>query len=266
MLRNMYFKTLRDQRTSLAWWTVGIVALCIFLVAYYPTISRTPALTEFLKEAPEWVKAFVGDSADDYTSPAGYLQGELFFMMAPILFIIFAVSRGSAAIAGEEGKGTLDILLANPVSRYRVVLEKAAALLTTVLYLGLVLWASLALGAAWVGMDIGLDKLAGASLSCVFLALFFGSLALAMGCLTGKRGQAAGISAAVAVASFFLYSLSNLVQGLKPWGRVSPFYYYMAAEPLRRGPNAVHVVALLAASLALGALSIFLFEHRDVLV
>jgi ABC-2 type transport system permease protein len=244
MLRNIYLKTLRDQRVSFAWWTVGIVALCVFLVAYYPTISRTPAVTEFLEEAPEWMKAFIGENAEDYTSPAGYLQGELFFMMAPILFIIFAVSRGSAAVAGEEGKGTLDILLANPVSRRRVVLEKAAAMFTAVLCLGLVLWASLALGAAGVGMDISAARLAAACLSCVLL----------------------GVAAAVAVASFFLYSLSSLVEGLKPWSRVSPFYYYIAADPLKNGLNAMHVLVLLAASLALEALSVYLFERRDILV
>ncbi|MDI6874091.1 ABC transporter permease subunit [Candidatus Solincola sp.] len=266
MLRNIYLKTLRDQRVSFAWWTVGIVALCVFLVAYYPTISRTPAVTEFLEEAPEWMKAFIGENAEDYTSPAGYLQGELFFMMAPILFIIFAVSRGSAAVAGEEGKGTLDILLANPVSRRRVVLEKAAAMFTAVLCLGLVLWASLALGAAGVGMDISAARLAAACLSCVLLALFFGSLALAVGCLTGRRGRAVGVAAAVAVASFFLYSLSSLVEGLKPWSRVSPFYYYIAADPLKNGLNAMHVLVLLAASLALEALSVYLFERRDILV
>ncbi len=266
MLGNIFLKTLRDQRASFAWWTAGIVALCVFLVAYYPTISRTPAVTEFLEEAPEWMKAFIGENAEDYASPAGYLQGELFFMMAPVLFTIFAVSRGSAAVAGEEGRGTMDILMANPVSRRRVVLEKASAMSAAVLCLGVVLWASLALGAAAVGMDIGSGKLAGACFSCILLALFFGSLALAVGCLTGRRGRAVGVAAAAAVASFFIYSLSTLVEGLKPWSRISPFYYYIAAEPLKRGPNAAHVLGLLAASLALIALSVWLFERRDILV
>lgn len=266
MLKNVFLKTLRDQRVSFAWWAVGIAALCLFLVAYYPTVSKTPALTQFMEEAPEWVKAFVGESAEDYTSPAGFLNGELFFMMAPMLFIIFTVSRGSAAVAGEEGKGTLDLLLANPIPRWRVVLEKAAAMAVSSICLGAVLWSALAAGAAAFGMDIGLGNLAAACLSCLLLGLFFGALALALGSLTGRRGQAVGIAAAFAVATFFLYSLSEVVRGLKPWSRLSPFYYYLAAEPLKRGLNGIHTLVLLASALALTALSAYLFERRDILV
>lgn len=266
MLKNVFLKTLRDQRVSLAWWAVGIAALCLFLVAYYPTVSRTPSLTEFMEEAPDWVKAFIGESAEDYTSPSGFLHGELFFVMAPMLFIIFAVSRGSAAIAGEEGKGTLDLLLANPIPRRRLVLEKAASMAAATLGLGLVLWASLSVGAALFDMDISPANLAAASLSCVLLGLVFGNLALAVGCLTGKRGRSVGIAAASAVTTFFVYSLSGMVKALKPWSRISPFYYYIASEPLKRGLNAAHALVLLAASLALGALSVFLFERRDILV
>lgn len=266
MLRNVFLKTLRDQRMSLLWWSVGVVCLCLFVVAYYPSVTRTPGLTEFFEEAPEWVKAFVGESVEEYTSPAGYLHGELFYMMAPILFLIFAISRGSAAVAGEEGKGTMDILLANPLPRWRVVLEKAASMFAATFALGVVFWAALAAGAPASGMDIGPDRLASAVISCVLVALVFGSLALALGCLTGSRGRAVGVSAALAVATFFLNSLGNVVSGLRQWRRLSPFYYYIEAQPLKSGLNGWHALVLLSLALLFVALSTFLFERRDVMV
>lgn len=264
MLKNVFLKTLRDQRMSFAWWAVGVVSLCLFVAALYPSVTRTPSLTEFFDQAPEWVKAFMGGSIEEYTSPAGYLHGELFYMMAPILFLIFAISRGSAAIAGEEGKGTLDLLLANPIPRWRVVVEKAASMAAALFFLGAVLWAALTAGAGLVRMDISPANLAAASLSCMLLGLIFGALALTLGCLTGRRGQTIGIAAATAVGTFLLNSLAHVVEGLKPWSRFSPFYYYIESEPLKNGLNGLHVLVLLAVSAALVGLAVFFFQRRDI--
>lgn len=266
MLRNIFLKSLWEQRVSFLWWVVGVTALCVFVVAYYPSITKTPGLNEFFEEAPEWIKAFVGENVEDYTSPAGYLNGELFFMMAPILFLIFAISRGSAAIAGEEQRGTLDLLLANPLTRRRVVLEKAASMALAELALGAVFWAVLALGCLAVKMEISQANLAAATFSCVLLGLLFGTLALGLGCATGKRGTAIGVATAAAFASFFLHSLAQVVRGLGGWKKLSPFYYYIGSEPLKHGLNAVHAAVLLCAALALAGLSVLLFERRDVLV
>ena len=47
--------------------------------------------------------------------------------MVPLLLMIAAIGAGAGAIAGEEERGTLELLLANPLSRRRLVLEKTAA-------------------------------------------------------------------------------------------------------------------------------------------
>ncbi len=266
MLSNIFLKTLRDQRVSFTWWSLGVVALCVFLVAYYPSVTRTPSLSEFFEEAPEWIKAFVGESIEDYTSPAGYLNGELFYMMAPLIFLIFAIARGSAAIAGEEHDGTLDLLLANPLPRWQVVLEKAASLAVSTVALGAVLWLSLIVAAPAVNMDISHARLAAAILSCVLLGLVFGAFALALGCATGKRGTAIGVATALAFATFFLNSLAHVVGGLKGWNRLSPFYYYIEAEPLKYGLNGLHALVLFSVALLLVGLSSVFFARRDVLV
>jgi ABC-type transport system involved in multi-copper enzyme maturation permease subunit len=65
------------------------------------------------------------------------------FFLAPLLFLIFAIGQGSGAIAGEEERGTLDLLLANPRSRVRIVLEKFGALALMTLGLAAMMWAGL---------------------------------------------------------------------------------------------------------------------------
>ncbi len=139
-------------------------------------------------------------------------------------------------------------------------------MLAAILGLGLALWVGLAVAAAAVGMDIGLLRLADASFSAVLLGAVFGSVALALGCASGRRGLTIGISAALGVGTFFLKSLAPLVESLDVWSKLSPFYYYDAAQPLKNGLKWAHAAVLAGAAAFFISLSVFLFDRRDIAV
>jgi ABC-2 type transport system permease protein len=200
----------------------------------------------------------------DYTSPAGYLGSELFSFMVPLLLMIAAIGAGAGTIAGEEERGTLELLLANPISRRRLVLEKAAAMTAEVLALGVVLLLSLWIGALLVGMDISLAHLTAATLSAVVLAIAYGAIALLLGAATGRRALAIGVSAAAAVAAYLVNGLAPLVDGLEVPRKLSPFYHYAAGDPLRHGLAASHSLVLLAIATAATLLAPAAFARRDI--
>ncbi len=130
MLRNAFLKTLRDARRAIAWWSLGLVAMTALMVAVYPSVRDNPELNKMVDDYPDAFKAFFGLGENvDYTSAVGYLNSELFSFMVPLLLLIAAIGAGARATAGEEERGTLDLLLANPISRRRLVLDKLAALL-----------------------------------------------------------------------------------------------------------------------------------------
>ena len=121
--------------------------------------------------------------------------------MVPLLLLVAAIGTGAGAIAGEEERGTLELLLANPISRTRAVLEKSAALVVEIIALGLVLWVALWIGKLSVGMDISAGNLAAATLAAVLLAVAYGALAVLIGAATGRRALAIGVTAAAGVAA-----------------------------------------------------------------
>ena len=71
-----------------------------------------------------------GPDRPDYTSPAGYLRAELFALLGPILFLVFAIGAGGRAVAGEEEVRSLDLLLSTPLTRTQIVRDKAIAVLS----------------------------------------------------------------------------------------------------------------------------------------
>ena len=265
MLRNVFAKTLRDLRRAIAWWALGTIALSAFIVAVYPSVRDNPELNKMVEDYPDALKAFFGLGEDvDYTSAVGYLNSELFSFMLPLLLLVAAIGAGARATAGEEERGTLDLLLANPVSRGRLVLDKLAALVVEVLTLGFVSWLSLVIGCHAVSLHVSAAHLAAATAAAVLLAVSFGAVALLVGAATGRRGAAIGVAAAGAVAAYLLSSLAELVDFLKPLRGVSPFYHYVTQDALRAGLAVDHVLFLVALAVVATAAAVAAFARRDL--
>jgi len=265
MLHSVFLKTLRDLRRGFAWWSVGLVGMSAMMVSVYPTVRGNAALNKLVEDYPAALKGFFGFGGElDYTSAAGYLGMELFSLMVPLLLLIAAIAAGSGAVAGEEDRGTLDLLLSLPVSRPRLALEKFGALAAESVALGFVVWISLWIGAMAVGMEIAAAKLAAATADAVALAVAYGAIALLVGCATGRRGLAIGITAAAAVAAYLVNSLAPLVDLLDPVQKLSPFYHYAAQNPLRAGLDPLHLLVLLAIAAVAAAGSVLVFRLRDL--
>lgn len=264
LVRSMFLKTLRDQYRPLLWWGSSLLGLTLMVALFYPSVRQTPGLDEFIQSAPEaLMRAFIGDITD-ITSPAGYLNSQLFYLLIPVLLTVYAIGFGAHAVAGEEEQGTLDLLLANPLPRWQVVVTKCYAMAVATFTLALCCWLGLVIGVLAVEMEIGIGRLTAATLSAWLLALAFGMLALALGCATGKRGTSAGAAGGVAVAAYFLNAFAPLVEGLAPYRKLSPFYAYIGNDPLSNGLDWGHVGVLVGLTVVLLILARLVFDRRDL--
>lgn len=241
-----------------------MAALFLITMLFYPSVKTAAGLDEIINQIPEaLLKAFVGDFLD-FTSPEGYLNSQLFQMMLPLLLLIYSIRLGSNATAGEEEQGTMDLLLAHPLMRRRLVLDKAVAMAASTAVLASATWIGMWVGIAVVGMQIGVLRTVEATFSGLLLALAFGSLALAVGAATGRKGMATGVSVAIAVATYFLNALAPLVKGLQPFRKLSPFHYYIGGDPLTHGLNLAHAAVLAGIALACLIIAVVAFQRRDV--
>ena len=265
MLRDVFAKTLRDARRAIAWWSFGLIAMTALMIAVYPSVRDNPDLNKMVENYPDAFKAFLGLGENlDYTSAAGYLNSELFSFMVPLLLLIAAVGAGARALAGEEEQGTLDLLLANPLSRRRVVLHKLAALVVEVAFLALVLWLALLVGTQAIDMHVSAGHLAAATFAAASLAVGFGAITLLLGAALGRRGAAIGIASAAAVAAYLVSSLAELVHALEPFRAASPFYHYTAVDALASGLALEHVAFLLLVAVVAAAAAVVAFDRRDL--
>lgn len=266
MPRSVAAKTLFEQRRAIVWWSLGTIAMVLILIAYYPSVRDDPGLNEYFQSLPEAAQALSGGVNIDFSSPDGWLNGQLFANVGPLIFIIFGILLGSGALGREEDRGTVELLLTLPVTRRRVVLEKALASFALLFTLGVVLVAVLLVGTRLFDMDVALDGIVAASVQTVLLGSTFGALALLVSAALGPRAHGGAISGAMAFGAFLLYGLAQAVQSLQGWDRLSPFYWFQDSNPIGTGFDLGHLLVLAAATAVLTAGAVFLFDRRDVYV
>ncbi|MBA3875335.1 MAG: ABC transporter permease [Anaerolinea sp.] len=264
MLRSVFGKVIHDQWRIVLGWAAFAGIWPAMYVALYPSIGAIGELQRMLEQFPPALREFFASSSLDLSSPEGFLNMELFTFVAPLLVLAYTVVVCGGATAGEEERGTLDLLLANPIPRWRVVVEKSAAFVIGTIVIGVGMWVGAAVGAAAVGVDLDLGLVGQAIVSSLLLGFALGGLALALGALTGRRWLAAGVSLMVAIAGFFLNGLGALVDWLEPWRPISPFYHYISNDPLTNGLDPGNVLVLVAWAVVGGVIAVVAFERRDL--
>lgn len=255
-------RTLADGRRALIGWSIGLAVMVLFNMAFYPSIKGNSQFDDLMDQMPEALRSFVG--TESLTSPAGYLDAQFFIFVVPLLFLIFTISRGSDAIAGEEQRKTIDVLLSNPVTRRRVLIEKFESMLLSTTLVGAAFVISLWLSTVVFKMDIGVWPIVRATAGAILLAVFFGAVALLVGAATGKKGLAIAVAAATATLFYFLNSLALSVESLSSLQKLSPFYYGVGSSPTAQPLQIGDAAVLLVGTAVLLAGAILTFERRDL--
>jgi ABC-2 type transport system permease protein len=78
-----------------------------------------------------------------YTGRIGFAYNEPIVVFGVSLF---AMARGSDAVSGELNRGTMEMLLAQPLSRFQVLFTQAVVTVSCLLLLGLATWGGTAAG------------------------------------------------------------------------------------------------------------------------
>jgi ABC-2 type transport system permease protein len=254
--------SLTTGRRSTIGWGIGIAAVAVVYSAFYPSISSSAAdLNKYMQNLPDAVKTIIGN---DYTSPAGYLRAEFFSLLGPILLLAYTIGGGAKAVAGEEESRSLDLLLSTPLSRGRVVADKATSLLVTTLAITVFSFLVIIVVGPPFDLSVPVADVAADCVMFLLLGLTFGSLALAVGCLTGRRTWAIAVAGVIGVATYLLNAIAPTVTALS-WARpLSPFRWYLEPDPLTTGLHPENVLVLGAVTAVFTGVAAWGFRRRDL--
>ena len=253
----------RSQRTKLLIVCVAMLAWNSFLPVIYKSFGQQMKVLVDSGIIPKQLTNFGG--GDVFSLPGAVAVGYI-HPISIILISIFAIGFAASAVAGERQRGTLEVLLARPISRRRVY---ATLLVAVLFFVGLVLLASIlgtVLGAAIVGVggELAVERLPLLWINGMLLWGSIGAIALAASVSFDRLTPALGLTLAIVVVSYFLYVLASLwpdAKGLEPYS----IFYYLASRDVLNGIVNVGGLALLAAvGAAAIVIALVVFPRRDL--
>lgn len=260
--RNPFTKWLWDGRRSTIGWAISIAAVGGLYAAFWPTIDD-PEMQEAIESYPESLLEAINYT--DISTAAGYLDATVYGLLVAVLSIVYATASGARIIAGEEDAGRLDVVLAHPVSRRRLAVQRFAALVVSVVVITLALLLVLLALSVPADLDgIAVGDLLAMNLHVLCFAAFFGAVAFAVGAATGRRGLAVGAGAAVGVFGFAANGVLPQVDGLEWIEGWSPFHWLNGSVPLKNGVDVGAVLLMGLLTGVLVAVGAWGFERRDV--
>ena len=259
--RELLVRGVRALRRSSMWWGIGIAALALTTVGFWPSLEGTDALTD-LDDMGAVLEAF---GAQDIGTPAGYLDGQMYALLLPLLLSGMAIAGLSGITSGDEDAGRLELLHALPVGRRTVWLSRWGSATLVLVAVALVTAAVVAASLPVFSLDeVDAGRVVAATLACALLAAFHAAIAYAAGGLGASRGPAAGVAVLVLVAGYVVNFLVPLVDAVAGVQKASPWYWAIGDQPVSDGLSLPWLALLAAATAAVVAVGTLAVERRDI--
>ncbi|MFQ5966552.1 MAG: ABC transporter permease subunit [Acidimicrobiia bacterium] len=264
MLGSVFGKWLWDGRRSLLGWSLAIVLVGGFYAAFWPTVD-SPELQAALESYPQALLEAINYT--DISTAAGYLNASVYGLIVAVLLLIYAISAGTRTISGDEVAGRLDLILAHPVSRSSVALQRFASFLFSVVIILFALWLAMLALVGPARLDgISVGQFGAMHLHLVLFGALFGAVAYAVGGATGRKSLAIAVATGVAVLGYAANGVIPQVEGMEWVRNLSPFHWLNADNPLQTGVHIGHGFLMLGLTAVLVGLGTWIFNHRDIAV
>ena len=265
MLTNIFLKSLWDFKKAAIYWFICIFLLSTYIMYVVSTIELD-TFQEISKSMPKTLSQFVGgESGLDFGSIEGFLNAQVFTIMAPIMAIAVAVNYGGKATAQEESSKSLDIILSTPISREKFISQKIFSMIIKTLFIALTHWIAYIVLGIIFSQNIPVEGLSAICLNLFLMAITFGAISVFIGTLSGNATQAISIGGALAMAGYLIANIAPLVDSLNNTKYFALFYYYKGSDPLKFGFHSWHWIPFVVITFIFIFLSIYQFKKRNLL-
>ncbi len=257
LLRSQVLATLYDQRVGLLVWCLAIAWQGFFVTRLADPFLRALAGADPGDASAAQLRTVTG--AGHGQPYEGFVGFEWFGTLAGLAVAAYAITQ-VARWAGDDSEGRLEMLLSAPVSRARIVAERALALGLAVALLVAVGHAAIALGTVVNDATLDAGRMAVASGMLLPVAGVFGGLGAAASAWRPRVTVA--LLSAFAILSFFIPFAQPVVRGPEWFAHLSIFDLY--GTPLSDGFVPWRFWLLSGLGVAGFAVSVVAMRRREV--
>lgn len=256
----------RRHRLALLWLVAASALFQWAITRVVPTADQTGFVRDLFAMVPPPVRVLFGEELMANLSARGFLAFGYVHPFPLLMFAAWAVRVAVGALAGEVGRGTMDLLASRPVTRSAQVAAAAIAIGAGLALIAAAEWA----GTAWGLSTRVLEDVAAAQylpLAAMSLLLFaaFGAIALLVSALRSEGGSAISWCAGILAGSYVVDYLARVWPAIAFLRPLTLFRYFEPQRIVREGGAAPLDVTVLACAGAAALLLAFAaFARRDL--
>lgn len=263
----LIIKTIQKNLLSLLIYTIISAAFVWMYVGFYNTIAKeSDKLKESFEAFPqELFQAFDIDIDSYFSSFEGFVSGEYFSIIWPIVLIILIVAYASAAIAGEIEKGTIELLLAQPISRLKIFFAKYFSGLIIIISFILLSNFSVVPFALLHNVDYRIQHYLTISILGFLFAFAIYGVCMLISAISSSRGRPAAVTGGMLIIMYALNIFSAFQESIKKIKYASFFHYFdFQAALVDNQIDMLNVAIFLVVGIITTAIGAFIFVKRDI--
>lgn len=240
----------------------GLAVLTALYVWMFPSISEGIDLDAYAQSIPPALQAAFG--VQSLGSVEGFLAAELYSFGIVLLMGLYLAYAAASVIADDVEDERMDMLLALPVTRSRLLLEKFSALLVPIAVVNVVLPVVVYVGVLAIGESLSVADLLMAHVLSVPYLLATAAVGLCAS-VWFDRTDLAQRAAMGLVFGLFLVDSVVTNTDFAAFGTLSPTRYYDPAAILVQSEyDFLGAALLLVAAVVLVAASRAYFQRKDI--
>jgi len=227
------WRSLRDRKYQTLIFSIASVAFLEMYIALFPALQKqSQQMAKLLETYPDsmW-KAFNIDKSSLVFDKVGpYLGMEQFNFIWPIMAVILGIGFAGYAFANEVEKGTVEVLLSQPVDRMRIF---AARYLTGLLNIAIFTMVSILAIFPLTAMHQVSVNAKGVLLLTLVSFLFawaIYSIAILASVFFSEKSKVSFVGGGLLILMYVLNILAGLKESLSNLQYLSFFHYYNATQ------------------------------------
>lgn len=225
----LWTKCYRDTRVLL-FFLAALVFGFNWLFVYVTSQIDLSALRIFFQSLPSFFEKLAGVSFDAIATPRGRIAMAYGDPVVVFSVVIWAIGRGSDAVSGEIGRGTMEMILAQPVRRLSVLAVQACVTIGGAALLSMAILAGTAAGLATVPLDESLhwQQFLPGALNIFAMTLFLAGASTMVSAWDNYRWRTIGVMGAFYLSQLVFKLMGQTIAWFK-W--LLNFTFLTACEP-----------------------------------
>ena len=256
--------TFHQRRSSIFWYCFSLVLYSWMMVWFWDRMGG-PYLEDMIKNYPAEVLALFGGNEVSFATMGGFFQIEYLGLMWLIIIgsavVLFAVK----AFASEINGGTMELVLAQPISRTKVAVTRVVAFMGYALLLNVATFVPIQL----LGPTYGVELSDGIFWTVFGLGMLFtlaiGGIAMLLSSMFRDGAKPAAIAAAVLLSFWIADMVANVSEAAEFFDPVNLVTYWQPGKIINgteMSAEAWWVYGAVAVVTLMG--SVVIFSRRDV--